>query len=242
MKNTILTIAFFVQSLSIHAQAVTLSDLKGVWRSNINENNYYIFYNDSLALIGVIDNKLFISCTRVGFIDPNDRYIQHLDSLQNGGRSKDIPLYIRVNIGWNDREKIKLNRIMDESGLFYDGGLSALGVETPIKNGVIMEIINSNVHSYTKISDLPSYIIIKLLQKYPKENRSYLKNLLDKSFQQIAVSKAILYSLPQKTTKMYLLEGDEVEIIEEKEEWLKVRYYGKKIIEGWIKKSDVEMN
>jgi SH3-like domain-containing protein len=39
---------------------------------------------------------------------------------------------------------------------------------------------------------------------------------------------------------MYLIKGDEVEVLEEKGEWLKVRYYGKKIIEGWIKKSDVE--
>jgi len=39
---------------------------------------------------------------------------------------------------------------------------------------------------------------------------------------------------------MYLLKNDEVEVLEEKEDWLRIRYYGKKTIEGWIKKSDVE--
>jgi len=52
--------------------------------------------------------------------------------------------------------------------------------------------------------------------------------------------KVFLHTTPNKSTKIYLLKGDEVEIIEEKDEWLKIRYYGKKTIEGWIKRSDVE--
>jgi SH3-like domain-containing protein len=39
---------------------------------------------------------------------------------------------------------------------------------------------------------------------------------------------------------MYLIKGDEVEVLEEKGEWLKIRYYGKKVVEGWIKRSDVD--
>ncbi|MDI9866762.1 SH3 domain-containing protein [Flectobacillus longus] len=58
---------------------------------------------------------------------------------------------------------------------------------------------------------------------------SYVKNI-----------KAYLYSNKVIPTKMYLIKGDEVEILEEKGEWLKIRYYGKKTIEGWIKRSDVE--
>jgi hypothetical protein len=52
--------------------------------------------------------------------------------------------------------------------------------------------------------------------------------------------KVLLHSQIDQPTKMYLLKGDEVEIIEEKDEWLKIRYYGKKTIEGWIRRSDVE--
>jgi len=39
---------------------------------------------------------------------------------------------------------------------------------------------------------------------------------------------------------MYLLKGDVVEILQEKDDWLQIRYYGNKTIEDWIKKSDVE--
>jgi hypothetical protein len=52
--------------------------------------------------------------------------------------------------------------------------------------------------------------------------------------------KSYIYLKPNNISNMYLIKGDEVEIIEEKENWLKIRYYGKKTIEGWIKKSDVE--
>ena len=41
-------------------------------------------------------------------------------------------------------------------------------------------------------------------------------------------------------SKNYLKKGDEVEVLEEKNIWLKIRFYGSKIIEGWIKKSDIE--
>ncbi len=56
----------------------------------------------------------------------------------------------------------------------------------------------------------------------------------------IMVTKSTINSIPNKPTKMYLLKGDEVEVLEERGKWLKVRYYGKKTIEGWIKKGDVE--
>jgi hypothetical protein len=56
----------------------------------------------------------------------------------------------------------------------------------------------------------------------------------------IRISRSLINSSVNTPTKMYLIKNDEVEILEEKGEWLKVRYYGKKTIEGWIKKSDVE--
>lgn len=52
--------------------------------------------------------------------------------------------------------------------------------------------------------------------------------------------KSVIYKVPNSHTKMYLLKDDNVEILEIKDDWLKVRYYGKKTIEGWIKKSDIE--
>ena len=72
-----------------------------------------------------------------------------------------------------------------------------------------------------------------------KYKKDYLKEFLDKSFKIIAAPKALLYGSPNDSTKMYLLKGDAVEILSEKEKWYKISYYGSKKIDGWILKSDV---
>jgi hypothetical protein len=69
---------------------------------------------------------------------------------------------------------------------------------------------------------------------------TFYKNLAQLNFKKVINLKAYLYSISRKPTKIYLIKNDEVEIIHEKEDWLYVRYFGKKVIEGWIKKSDVE--
>jgi len=67
----------------------------------------------------------------------------------------------------------------------------------------------------------------------------------------IKTQKSFFYSAPNKPTKKYLIKGDEVEIkklsthepinnIHFNDSYLNVRYYGKNVVEGWIKKSDVE--
>jgi len=56
----------------------------------------------------------------------------------------------------------------------------------------------------------------------------------------ISKSKVIIHSLPHNLSKMYLLKGDDVELIERDNDWMKIRFRGKRVVEGWIKKSDVE--
>jgi hypothetical protein len=74
----------------------------------------------------------------------------------------------------------------------------------------------------------------------PKEILEVIKKIKSDILRKVKSDKTIIYSIPVISTKMYILKNDEVEILEEKDEWLRVRYYGKKIVEGWIKKSDVE--
>jgi SH3-like domain-containing protein len=69
---------------------------------------------------------------------------------------------------------------------------------------------------------------------------TFYKNVAKLNFKKVTSLKTYINSLINKSTNMYLKKGDEVEIIEEKENWLHIRYYGKKVVEGWIKKSDVE--
>ena len=91
---------------------------------------------------------------------------------------------------------------------------------------------------YKKVDEIPDYVLISL--KKNKEDWEKYLNFLGHKMLIIRQMKSFIYSLPDKKTKIYLLKNDEVEILEEKDNWLKIRYYGNKTIEGWIKKSDVE--
>lgn len=72
-------------------------------------------------------------------------------------------------------------------------------------------------------------------------NKNY-KNFVkvDNSQKQIYPTKQALYKTPTEITKMYLLKGDKVEILKEKDDWLYILYKGKKEIKAWIPKSAVE--
>jgi hypothetical protein len=54
----------------------------------------------------------------------------------------------------------------------------------------------------------------------------------------IIVQKSTIHSFPDRVTTMYLLKNDKVEVLDKQNDFIKIRYYGKKIIEGWIKQSD----
>ena len=56
----------------------------------------------------------------------------------------------------------------------------------------------------------------------------------------IQSKKQPLYKTPSEKTKMYLIKGDKVEILEEKDDWLYILYHGKKDIKAWIPKSAIE--
>ena len=86
----------------------------------------------------------------------------------------------------------------------------------------------SKIVYYNRILSPPKYIL------------DFYKKIAKETFKTVNKSKAYIFSNKLVKTKMYLIKGDEVEIIEEKGDWIKIRYYGKKTIEGWIKKSDVE--
>ena len=99
------------------------------------------------------------------------------------------------------------------------------------------------------VIDRKEVIEITVIQKLDSldAKESVTSNIFpfNEKIRKINAQKSPIYSTPNTPTKMYLLKNDEVEILEEKNGLLKIRYYGngataRKIIEGWIKKSDVE--
>ncbi|MCP4971715.1 MAG: hypothetical protein GY932_14105, partial [Arcobacter sp.] len=68
---------------------------------------------------------------------------------------------------------------------------------------------------------------------FPSVKESYINKTIHQKTQP-------LYKTPPVKTKMYLIKGDKVEILEEKDDWLHILYKGKKDIKAWIPKSAVE--
>jgi hypothetical protein len=69
------------------------------------------------------------------------------------------------------------------------------------------------------------------------------KKIFQIAFETIHVIKTQrqpLYKKPNIKTKMYLIKGDKVEILEKKDDWYYILYHGKKDIKAWIPKSAVE--
>ena len=102
-----------------------------------------------------------------------------------------------------------------------------------------LELSNTNIFMLNRVNYLPAVLIKKLIFQSKKDKRDYIKEFLDIEFKKITTKKSLIHSAPNKPTKMYLIKGDEVEVLEEKNGWLNIRYYGKKTIEGWVKKEEV---
>ena len=85
----------------------------------------------------------------------------------------------------------------------------------------------------------PSPALLQNIETYLKEKGIKIELPTNNKKAIIQVPKSTIYRTPNNPIKMYLLKGDEVEVLSEKDGWLHIRYYGKKTIEGWIKKTDV---
>ncbi len=93
--------------------------------------------------------------------------------------------------------------------------------------------------AYVNVTKVADAFLLQL-HKYDKVLwRRYLafEGLKEKK---IIVKKASIYSKVDdpEPTKMYLIEGDVFVALEEKKDRIKIRYFGKKVVEGWINKNE----
>jgi hypothetical protein len=101
-----------------------------------------------------------------------------------------------------------------------------------------LEYANNTV--FIKLA-LPDKLLLRYLKKRGiKDNRDYIKELLGISFKKIKEPKVMIYSSINQISKAYLLQNDEVEVLETKDSWIRIRYYGTKVTEGWIKANQIQ--
>jgi hypothetical protein len=130
------------------------------------------------------------------------------------------------------RENILPNGWINGIDLFVIEDFYCDGEEMSINGGQLVE--------YKKAIKLSAIALKNIYLRGKEDNRNYLKEYLNIDVTEIVSSKSIIYSNPDKPTKMHLVKGDIVTVQGEKDGWLLIEYEGKQLVTGWIKKEDTE--
>ena len=203
-----------------------VSDLNGIWSNVIDDSSYTIFKNGK--------SILFTFNSRNNFYHEKDFNPFSFYGVEKYGFVSNKDSLLRVSpFCYSDKDLFS-----------WGGAVIEFEFDNIHQIGGVIELIGGKVNIYRREKNLPSFFFKYLYYQGKKDKQNYLKEFLNMIMGEIIVSKSIVYYVPNYPSKQYLIKNDEVEILEEKlvkgTSWLKIRYYGSKTIEGWIKKTDVE--
>jgi hypothetical protein len=141
--------------------------------------------------------------------------------------------FIKIRYDILPKDSLKLNLVVIPKNSTYDKGSYERNIpinkdhvallKLPVLDGKILEYSAKNYHDYGKIK-------VEINVDYKAK------------IKEITVPKAYFYqSIRGQKNTSYIIKNDLVEVLEEKDDWLKIRYYAKtRTIDGWIMRSDVE--
>jgi hypothetical protein len=236
MKNISHILLLLLLCYNTHGQKQSTINqyLNGIWKIEESDiNSYEIFINNKLFYLEEPKQKNIT----VTFYYCFPKVSSYTENAKTG--KKQFKVLSKESI-----DKDRFFQVIDDSEIIE---IIYYSKNDTLQNGSINHSgpdffqINPTNHNsfiawnYTNSQNIITY---KRVISPPKFVVDFLKKIT--LFRIVKSPKSIVYSLSETPTRMYLIKGDEVEILEEKDEWLRVRFYGKKIIEGWIKKSDVE--
>ena len=173
--------------------------------------------------------------------------------------------FYRSPFQYSDSFKYDVYVPIPKDSVFFDMKINSIGMNVIFVLEDADKMPNPNIEnlygvmSYVISTSHPNYIernrawhpapstvggMVRIIEP-PKSIQDFIKYLRKDKKKATIRNKTIINESLTEQTKMYLLKGDEVEVLEESErspevEWLKIRYYGRKTIEGWIRKSDIE--
>jgi hypothetical protein len=195
-----------------------------LWQ-NDTEQYIYLYYSQkkSYEITDYIRSKhpqygIEVSNYFYGFYDDCD--LPNIDSLKHSGDYyfEVVPFYFK----YEEKRKVYVENACAQISIFTE------------KQDTFMNIYydsRQQYATYKKLDTLPQDI-----QKYLVEKGIHVGS----PHKEIAADKSIIYAEPDKPTRMYLIKGDIVTVLEEKDGWIKMEYEGKKMITGWIKKKDTK--
>jgi hypothetical protein len=230
MKKGLITFSLILIALGCSFAQTKQQKFQGIWQEIIidpdsKETHVKIIagiYSMAIAHQENDDLDFFLSEAIEGFVNTNSFERIKVDSFDEDGMYYIIGLYKNEIInGWIEKK----NCIVGWQLYFEDDNLI-------IEGGRLAE--------YVHCAYLLPQTMRLLYKRGKKDNRNYLKEYLNIDVTEVVSSKSTIYAEPDKPTKMYLIKGDIVTVLEEKEGWIKMEYEGKKLITGWIKKKDTK--
>ncbi len=233
----IITSFAVVINISAYAQLKpSIKNLQGLWKTK--------FENGNITTIKIIiDNKIIdIDYVKFnykatvfgepfgyfGFVGLNDNP-KKISELKNEGDF--IKFYYDLNHDYNANGYLLGPDISCPISLNED-------LENDPEPKVMYLYFRGTPDAYSKIDTIPSEILL-LLRKNKADWKKYA-DFIGMKQRAIKSEKVFIYSTPESITKMYLMKNDTVEFLEEKGEWVKFRFYGKKLIKGWLKKENIK--
>ena len=219
--------------LALNAQDTLTSKLEliqGIWENSRNNNSEQSF-------------KIIKGMNSIGFSFNNSNVLNFylVESIEGFQNQK-----------YNDFDSLNINSFKENGEHFT----TVINKKT-IKNGWTkkkycivadyfecdgqnMSINGGQLVEYSKIDRLPGEALKMLSNRGKFDKRNYIKEYLDVDVREIKVSKSIINSNPGVVTKMYLLKSDVVTITGENADWYKIEFQGIKLVQGWIRKIDVD--
>jgi hypothetical protein len=223
-------VLFFCPIIGSVAQAPKLKLMQGIWNYTMNTDTskYYKVVNgkNCLDFSYTSDNndlEFTLFEMVIGFQSLATKYDEtefiHIDSLKENG------LYYTEII---NKSYITSEGIIDKTFCIIASYFEC--------DGEILSINGGKLFEFEKVDELPFEALSKLYKRGRLDGRDYIKDYLNIKVQSIKPVKCVIYSEPNKPTKVRLNRDDVVVVIEETGKWLKVKYGEDDI--GWIKKED----
>jgi hypothetical protein len=256
LRNSII-ITLVVLVSKIQAQDTStpskLKDFKGIWqfvphKGTEKEYRFKIFdlfnYSNRLTLFHNEDKSLLlIGPNIVGFL-PVNKEIQRLSDLIHEGQRM---FFFKPNPN-APNDSIKYFQQASPSCFASFNGLGTDWMEAPAKGEPNFFIFNFNGRDnelHVQIDHLPNYVLTALVNN--EDELEKVELFLNKKYGRVKNSKTKIFSTHNQPTNMFLIKGDPVELLTQKGNLTKIRYYPEKngvwtgkTIEGWIKQGDLE--
>lgn len=217
-KRFIWLVAIIIFSITGVKSQESTSDLNGIWNNRQDSTLFYLFKDGEYLWICFNNEEGII---KDGF--ENGRYGFYSTNF-------DYKRFKKSGIGLSNIS------IESDSLAIVNSKGSFLGYEFETGDRII-NLYNYNTFFFQKLFVLPQKAINQL-RLIAKQKHIEIEKFLY-SIETIGKDKAKIYSVPDVATKMYLVKGDKVKIIEQKNGWLKFEYRGTRIIKGWVKIGDL---